>query len=483
MASLEDFTGDISGLVDRANTITVEKFNGTTETRENIANFFIPEEFMADSLREIDLINRQSIPYFAKNDTSSIILLMEARKFYKIQSLNRISELAVINRINHIPFGDLYEENVLHGVLDEDNDVILPKQEFIVIGNYNARLQDFCYEALSEMLAYLQKAKLKGKIKQDDKYGNILITNSYIDVGPQYLLLQGNIAAGFKKMMLSLKNENAQIVDHKTFVKKYINFLAGISSAYPLTKSNSILYMNFLQYTSGMMFDIDNSDAGNDIKKYQNFLLSPNFFVFADACKRFGFKIDKNMPWLLYADIRSPAMLGTNGNNTGYLSRYGIKNSKDFFNKRYFKVYQQDLEELKQSFYNAYQIFLSEGNKYYRESDSKLCSQDANKNNVYIRKEVTIEEFFNDFPDSFWIRLYVYFRNIETKKGLTQVQFENIVREATKHINLGYINNALSYVNQHFKDYNYINYVASLQRKTEMLDLPVSNASTPKIIF
>lgn len=442
-----------------------------------------PEEYINEYNEQQELASLLATPFNAQNETRSIILLSDGRKKYKDESINRILQIAKSYDIDNLPFGDVLEENVLYGILDDENDVILPRIENIVKGVNNAQLQDFCNLALKEMSAYLQEARICGKIVAGKKYDNFTVTKSFTDVSNVYLFMHANIATGFKNLILKLKNENSQIVDHKSFVKKYIQFLFTLGGSYALTKSHTVLSFNLLQYTSGLMFTIDKDDAGNDIKKYEDYLLSPNFLLFADTCKRFGFKIDKNMPWLLYADLNSPAMLGITGNHTGYMTRYGIKNVKDLFEKRFYKVYGQDLTELKQSFYNAYQIFLSDGNEYYRESDSKLCSRDAQKMTVYSRKNVTIEEFFADFPDSFWIRLYIYFRNTETGKGLTQVQFDNLSNEAAKYIKLGLSNEALVYVNQHFKDYNYINYVSSLQPKKEVLELQVSNVPRPKIVF
>ncbi len=428
-------------------------------------------------------LNFDATPFNSQNDTSSIILLSDGRKKYKDETINRVLDIAKNYDVSNIPFGDLYEENVLYGILDLDNDVVLPKTEFIVKANNKTSLQDFCNLALKEMSDYLQNVKTSGKIISGFKYDNLNIQKSFFDVNEMYLLIHAAIAKTFREITLSNKQENSLIIDHKVFVKKYIQFLITGVSKFPLTKSQSVLGMNFLQYTSGMMFSIDIADAGDDIKKYKDYLLSPNFLLFADTCKRFGFKIDKNMPWLLYADLNSPAMLGTTGNHTGYLTRYGINNIKDLFEKRFYKVYGQDLSELKKSFYNAYNIFLSNGNDYYQESDRKLCSRDAKQNNVYKRNSISEQKFYDDFPDTFWIRLYVYFRNLETRKGLTQDQFEVLSNEAAKYIKFGLLENALSHVNSYFKDYNYINYVSSLQPRKEMLQLPVSNSTIPNLVF
>jgi len=113
--------------------------------------------------------------------------------------------------------------------------------------------------------------------------------------------------------------------------------------------------------------------------------------------------------------------------------------------------------------------------------NNKLCQADAKIYNVKERKIVTFDQFTKDFPDTFWLRLYTYFRNVETKRGLTQTQFDNIVREANQYVKYNRNNDAMKYINDYFKDYKYLAYVSSLQKNEEVVQDKVSNAGEPII--
>ena len=65
----------------------------------------------------------------------------------------------------------------------------------------------------------------------------------------------------------------------------------------------------------------------------------------------------------------------------------------------------------------------------------------------------TKEEYYKYFSDMFWLRLFVYFRNYETRKNLSQQQFENIVREANNFVKCNKMFAALTYVEKYFKDF------------------------------
>jgi len=135
-----------------------------------------------------------------------------------------------------------------------------------------------------------------------------------------------------------------------------------------------------------------------------------------------------------------------------YLRKYGISNIQNLFSTRYKKIFFDDVKELKELFYRAYIIFI-DNNLSYEPSYKDIC---GNKITLYERKSVTYQEFIKDFPNQFWVRLYTYFKNYETQKNLTQVQFDNIVREANELVKIGNIDSALIYLNNYFKDYKLV---------------------------
>jgi hypothetical protein len=432
-------------------------------------------------------------PYNSTNSNTSIASLFEARKKFSELTLPFVNTEIVYSNGYNIPFGDIYNDNALCGVIDDENDVCIPDQKKYELKNIDINytnsiqpklLYDFCIEAFSKMKDYLAFEKLCGNIPDNSVYNNLFIEKSFSDMENFYDVHNNSLAFFFRDLILKVKDLNSSIKNHKNFVAEYIKFLTTRATVDSITFSEFVLFLNIKSFSSGFMFSLsDKDDPGNDYIKFDKYYTDEGFPVFVEACKRFGFKIDKNIPWILYADIKSPAMIGTYGNYQGFLTKQGILNINDFFKKRFIKTYKLDFELMKEFFYNSYVTFLSNGNEYYNESDSKLCSVESRQQTVYIREKVTKEKFFSDFPNTFWIRLYVFFRNIETKKNLTQVQFENIVREANKYVKNNKIEEGMKYINEFFKDFSQVKYFSSLQPKSSMLEDKASNVQLNNVIF
>jgi len=255
----------------------------------------------------IQQIKLDGYPEFSNNNTKSISVLYNARQKYITESISVIENINFRQNPDfNIPFGDIYNENLLYGILDDENDIVLPRADAIVdvkqffnFSNQSLLLQDFCAEAIQKMKAYYHEGSLLGKFSQESKYGNFQIIKTYSDVASEHKGMHAVFAINFKENILAQQNLNSQITDHKTFIDKYVNFLKAASRNYAITLSQAVLYSNINRFSSGIMFTIDENDAGDDTIKYEEYLFSPNFFAFAEMCKRFGFKIDKNIPWLL----------------------------------------------------------------------------------------------------------------------------------------------------------------------------------------
>lgn len=426
-------------------------------------------------VRRIDFsIEKNAFPAESKNSTENTFILFEAKQAYEEVSLKYILN----NSPYKIPFSNSYTRNALYGFIDLEGDAIQPInyidnfKSFGYDGAKENKLQDFVADAFTDMKLFLNNAFITQKISQQTVYKNLQIFSHYEDFDKLYRNFHYLFAQEFKDLLLQDNISNAKVKDHKTFITEYTKFLKNKSNILPINKSQCMIFFNFFTFPSGLVLDIAKDSADNDEIKFRNYLTDQGFNIFSEACLRFGFNIDENIPWRLYANLNSPAM-------KPYLNNYGINNIKDLFTIRYKKIFLDDLEELKATYYRAYVIFIN-NNLAYEKSYKELSSGNTK---YFERKSLTYDEFIKEYPDQFWIRLYVYFKNYETNKNLTQVQFENIVREANELVKINKILSALIYLNNFFKDYNQIQEF-SLQNKKSMLDVDaVSNESGNKIIF
>lgn len=430
-------------------------------------------------------ISQNNFPYNAplgKNNVQSIYLLHTDRAYYKDIIVPMIANMYGITQM-----GNLLYEDALYGLVDESYNIIVPFTPFlkeIKSADENKKYaMDFVADAFNEMNAYLYGAALTGKISRDSPFLNLKAYNNYIDISIVIKEAQQKIASDFENYCSKDRALYSSITDEISFNKKYIDYIKNqIKNGTAITKGNIVLSTNYFNYISGLVIDIAKDKADNDTIKFNKYLSSPDFICFADACKRFGFKIDTNVPWRIYADLASPAMLGTTGNHIGYLSRYGIGNLTSLFTARYSKVYSDEILHVKNFFYNSYLTFF-ERNKYYEIDYKKITSCDITKGITKQRNIMTREQYFAAFPDTYWLRLYVYFKNYETKRGFKQQEFENIVREANNYVKVNKEFDALLYINNYFKQFKNVYYLSYLQNRRKKVETKAQNSGIVDIIF
>ena len=411
------------------------------------------------------------------NNTPNTSTLFRYRKSYEEDTLPLADAKAnsYINLGDHypskyekVPFTNLYENNILYGTIDLEGYVIVPKSPNFAFKTLSSptgehRLLNFVADAYSDMKEYLRTAVLTGKISDDSDLIKFNIYKSYID--PQiYVLSAFNLYAdNFKRIITQNKLLNSKIINYKTFNEHYINYLKSqIKYGINVTKSSMIMNNFFLNYSSGLMFDISANKADDDLIKRDQYLLTDEFRIFQNACTRYGFKIDQNVPWRLIADVESPAM-------KPYLDSYLLKSTKDLFNKYFRRVYVDEISHLKYFFLNSYNYFVK-NNEYFYNDLSNLTYEQLKinleyNNNTSVRQASSEQEYFAYFKDDYWLRLYVYFNNIESNKNLTQQSFENIIREASYILACKQDNSmteSLKYIQKYFKSHENITYFRNL---------------------
>lgn len=421
-------------------------------------------------------------PPYGKNSVRPLSVLSDDRAYYQdfiIPYINGFFPEKVI-------FADLTQKNVLYGLIDKNLNPILPSSVFmksLPSGNDAPQYaMDFVVDAFSEMNLYLSNAAFLGKISTDSPFYNLRSFKSYKD--PNFLVKQrqNNIKLQFLDKVKNDLELSSKIKDANGFNKKFLETLKElIKTRVPITKTANIFSNNFKTFDSGLIIDIAKDKADDDKNKYRNYLHLEEFFVFAEACKRFGFLIDQNVPWRILADLNSPAMTQLTGNHNGYMRRYDINGIDELFAKRYNSVVLQEIEFLKDFFYQSYYYLITEYPAY--EIDyKKLNVCDFNKQTTFFRESLNKQQYFEKFPDTYWLRMYVYLKNYEESRNLNQTEFDNIVREANNFTKLGKLETALFYVNDFFKEYKKVSYFSSLLSKVNDVNND-GNTFQPELVF
>lgn len=252
---------------------------------------------------------------------------------------------------------------------------------------------------------------------------------------------------------------NNKIKNFETFVPVFKQFLKDSARILPITITNFLLTGTVNPQISGITIKIGNYDCGNDKEKFRHFVSDPNFAFYRAAAKKFGFIVNKNAPWILTADLFSPAMLAYVGRYTNLGGNSITK--RNFFSHYYNPSCLYDIANLKEMFINFY-------NKYI---DLKPFYQEEKITDARCPNKTAISEPIQRFPDASlhtlsikmldfdWISFYIDLRTIE--QGNTHLNKEYMVRIARDVYDIKPIKfssgleNAIIYINSIYKRYVY----------------------------
>jgi len=212
------------------------------------------------------------------------------------------------------PF-DFVNENPLYGKVNLNGDYIIPKtdhqltyKKMINIGD--AEDQVFVFDFIADAFKDL-KANIKTLVR----------TTWLSSAGPiaDFTAKKGTISLGsvtelqkkmhyfiFVTQFLSAERKE-KISNISDFINLFLKYLKTTAPKVPFTKSAIINAHYMSPLSTGLCVEIDTKGYDEDEKKHK-FLTDPNFNVYRIIARRFGFMIDRNVPWRLVADIKSLKM-------------------------------------------------------------------------------------------------------------------------------------------------------------------------------
>jgi hypothetical protein len=239
--------------------------------------------------------------------------------------------------------------------------------------------------------------------------------------------------------------------------------------------------------SSGLAIDIDVGPAEDDAYKYKNYLNDPNWPFFVKCAKKYGFIVDKNIPWRLTFDLFTDASLYFIGNRIS--PTLGVVGKENFFAAYYTPTYFTDIGDLRNLIVNAYRLFVA--SNPIREEQ---CLRAFERGTFVVNKMARLP-LASDLTDSgptiqavlsdkYMADMYLRLRHTESQKPFrisetVRNQMAQIY-EAQHHKALTPLQNVAAYINWLFRDYiystNYMTY-ASTPALNYLLGLDISPGS------
>lgn len=196
-------------------------------------------------------------------------------------------------------FIDVWKDRKLYGRVNELSEVVVPKMEKILPVTINAQTFvgiPFVIDAFIDFYSYYQSEAQKHGWVNIDLFFSLA---NFKDVFFYYRNYLYTIVNSYSRINMTLKRS------------KFFTFFDFVED---VVKNNKIiLFEDFVvsplnpYTTSGLFFQLFSYPIDNFEIKEKKFFSQDFFRFYCDAARRFGFLIEKNMPWFIVFDINSPA--------------------------------------------------------------------------------------------------------------------------------------------------------------------------------
>ena len=354
---------------------------------------------------------------------------------------------------------DTWYNKLYYGRVDQQQNTVIPDisnlSSIKTTARNNLFALNFVVEAFEDFASHMKNARILGVLRENgnNKIFDMKAYKAYQDPTVLYDEYLQQLFDSFRKSVLM--DTSNKITNFKTFVEVYTDYIKKVTAFIPTTKTNYLLTNVGNVMNSGLSIAIDNGPADNDEYKYENFIKDPNFNFYVRAAKKFGFTVNKNIPWVLTADLFSDAALK-------YIARYvndeGVLITKtNFFDSYYKKTYLTDITDLRKFIVNSYNSFIEynpfyEERKYYPNCD-KYTVENRTRSPI---APAAIADILNDKR---MCDLYLELRGLESQNSVQitkklRVELANIYTLQPNNA-IDKLQNAAQYINLVYRDYIY----------------------------
>ena len=378
------------------------------------------------------MINEYSIPEYLSGQTDTFSKFNSAR-YYNNNILDK----------RFYPYGiDTWADKPFYGLKDNNNVAVYPKQGAMKkytndngIVHYNLV---FVVDAFQDLRAYHKELL---KTEKFDKRSNVFINlgckKSTAELDDAYLPYVQKMYDIFKTSLTASELNNIKNIDN--FMAHVLKFLRLSLNYIPINRSTFIGNRLCPQELNGITIYIDTNANWSDIEsKVKSYINDPNFNTYVDSARRYGFMVDRNIPWRIIADLESPVM-------QDYYKKYSIKNTNDIFGSLYHRAQESDIEVLKNVLLSFWNTFASENSLNVKNDLAGRC--DKLFSHVTTNSQINFQTFTGHFKQEWFIRFYLYTKILEDKIDITQNKFESIYHQALKLNKYASENASINYIN------------------------------------
>jgi len=396
-------------------------------------------------------------PKSLATNTSDTLDLYAYRKKYKKDILVNKGQA---ERPPEIGTADLWYDRNLYGRLDRKGNIIVARESFLrslkAKDNKTYYTLNFVSLAFNQLLIEMNKYLAKNLIPSNQTVFRQFTPGQAFSAAYQpyhrYMTSLLNMFTSY----LEYRNIEHRVSNFDDFVEEFFIFIRDNVTAHgsPFTFSSYVTSNLVPPHISGLIIDLFfGANPADDLPKQNVFVNDINFSFFKNLANKFGFAVDRNIPWRLIANLNSESMqimMAQPAFDVTY--QYGTKN---LFDQYYIKTFILDYSLIREYIYAMYTTLLQYKVKY-PESSYYVC-----RNNVggLLRRSVPRKEL-TDYEKSvvynykdYWMEKVFRFRLLELKHDLKEEDIKYIMKIAKTLYVAKSPDHAYGFLNRRIKKY------------------------------
>lgn len=383
--------------------------------------------------------------FFGKNDERVTRNLAGERARYKLNAYAKDRD-----GLDQKPIVDFsFAERVFYGRIDQNLNSVTPNPEFVVsLANtqnpQNAvQVLDFVADMFEDFVQNFEKSCRLQLIDNNDPYlSTINAYRSYEDPEFDYSLYISNLLDDFNFEFLIEGKREDEVFTLEQYIKNLIKFSKQKGPISPITYTGFMSSRESSIFSSGIAISVSDLLFSDDAPKDDFFIQNETFEYYLNLAKNIGFSVAKNSPWVLVADLASPAI-------KPYLQKYGIINVADIFRTRYTQTHLSDIDKMIQPIITSYRRFVNQ-KPFYKKINT--CGTKTVSELIYRKKinNNTIIELNNN--NNLLIELYCNIRNIEENYVFNERDLNKLIRESKNYIKTFDKPTTIGYINDRYRE-------------------------------
>ena len=322
---------------------------------------------------------------------------------------------------------DLWYEMPLYGKVDELGRVVYPKESFLEIVSKDSDENtvlclNYASEAFKKMRLHYETLYLDGYLDTRSDYFQKTLQpfKGWSSPALKYQDNQQALYESFFNDVLENVLVTEDIKDFNSFTAILLEYIKNTKQ--PFTRVGFHESNNTTVNNTGLAIEIYEGEYGDDSLAFE-FVNDNNFEIFQELCGRYGFRIDRNIPWRIVSNFNSK-------NSEPFVKEQITKEDRIITTEEIFKTFYErlDLAKYFEEFYNELFVFYTTFVQAYPRYKENRTARSNCINAFYTykdrelpqlrRTDITTPVYYNQTETT--IGLYYNFRLAES--GLTASQ-------------------------------------------------------------